>query len=88
MQIQRVDHESRVHIDIETDDIPAEVARLTKPRRHGGGPPRTLGSDAGANWPTLLRCKSAAPRFSEERLSLGLTQKPLTPLLARVESLG
>jgi hypothetical protein len=23
-----VDHESRVHIDIETDDIPAEVARL------------------------------------------------------------
>ena len=28
VQIQRVDHESRVHIDIETDDIPAEVARL------------------------------------------------------------
>jgi hypothetical protein len=25
-----VDHESRVHIDIETDDIPAEVARLEK----------------------------------------------------------
>ena len=31
VQIQRVDHESRVHIDIETDDIPAEVARLEKP---------------------------------------------------------
>ena len=30
VQIQRVDHESRVHIDIETDDIPAEVARLQK----------------------------------------------------------
>ena len=29
-QIQRVDHESRVHIDIETDNIPAEVARLEK----------------------------------------------------------
>jgi hypothetical protein len=28
VQIQRVEHESRVHIDIETDDIPAEVARL------------------------------------------------------------
>lgn len=27
-QIQKVDHESRVHIDIETDDTPAEVARL------------------------------------------------------------
>ena len=30
VQIQRVDHESRVHIDIETDNIPAEVARLEK----------------------------------------------------------
>lgn len=30
IQIQRVDHESRVHIDIETDDIVAEVARLEK----------------------------------------------------------
>ena len=28
VQIQRVVHESRVHIDIETDDIPLEVARL------------------------------------------------------------
>jgi len=30
VEIQRVTHESRVHIDIETDDIPAEVARLEK----------------------------------------------------------
>jgi hypothetical protein len=30
VQIQRVEHQSRVHIDIETDDIPAEVARLEK----------------------------------------------------------
>jgi hypothetical protein len=30
VQIQRVDHESRVHLDIETDDIPAEVVRLEK----------------------------------------------------------
>src|ERR1700751_2511304 len=44
VEIQRVDHESRVHIDIETDDIPAEVARLEKlgakvgdrPERWGG----------------------------------------------------
>ncbi len=27
-EVQKVDHESRVHIDIETDDIEAEVARL------------------------------------------------------------
>src|SRR5438552_16674770 len=30
VQIQRVDHESRVHLDIESDDIPAEVSRLEK----------------------------------------------------------
>ncbi len=30
VQIQGVDHDSRVHIDIETDDIFAEVARLEK----------------------------------------------------------
>jgi len=30
VQIQRVPHESRVHLDIESDDIPAEIARLEK----------------------------------------------------------
>lgn len=30
VQLQRVSHESRVHIDIETDDIPAEVERLAR----------------------------------------------------------
>jgi hypothetical protein len=34
VQIQRVDHESRVHLDIETDDMPAEVARLKKLGAH------------------------------------------------------
>ena len=28
MEVQKVEHESRVHIDIETDDIQAEVRRL------------------------------------------------------------
>lgn len=30
LEVQRVDHESRVHIDIEADDIDAEVRRLKK----------------------------------------------------------
>jgi predicted enzyme related to lactoylglutathione lyase len=30
VQIQRVEHESRVHLDIETDDIPAELSRLER----------------------------------------------------------
>ncbi|HEX8776562.1 MAG TPA: VOC family protein [Rhodanobacter sp.] len=28
--LQKVDHESRVHLDIETDDLDAEVARLER----------------------------------------------------------
>jgi len=28
VEVQRVDHDSRVHLDIETDDVAAEVARL------------------------------------------------------------
>jgi predicted enzyme related to lactoylglutathione lyase len=30
IEVQKVDHESRVHLDIETDDIEAEVQRLEK----------------------------------------------------------
>ncbi len=30
IEVQKVDHESRVHLDIETDDIEAEVRRLEK----------------------------------------------------------
>ena len=30
LEVQKVDHESRVHIDIETDDIEAEAERLEK----------------------------------------------------------
>lgn len=30
VEVQTVDHPSRVHLDIETDDIEAEVARLEK----------------------------------------------------------
>jgi len=30
IEIQQVEHESRAHIDIETDDIPAEVRRIEK----------------------------------------------------------
>ena len=29
IEVQKVEHESRVHLDIESDDIEAEVARLT-----------------------------------------------------------
>jgi len=38
IEVQKVDHDSRVHLDIESDDIEAEVARLESlgARRIGG----------------------------------------------------
>src|SRR6516162_683828 len=30
IEVQRVEHESRVHLDIESDDVDAEAARLEK----------------------------------------------------------
>ena len=56
--LQRVEHPSRVHLDIETDDIPAEVARLEK---------------LGAKRPPVLRGQAAARRLSGQRHGLGLT---------------
>jgi hypothetical protein len=41
LQVQRVDHESRVHLDIESDDVEAEVARLEALGRSGSGAPPT-----------------------------------------------
>lgn len=40
IEVQRVEHESRLHLDIETDDTPAEVARLEAlgARQVGAGP--------------------------------------------------
>ncbi|MEM9031760.1 MAG: VOC family protein [Pseudomonadota bacterium] len=34
IEVQRVDHPSRVHIDLETDDVSAEVARLEEIGAH------------------------------------------------------
>ena len=71
VQIQRVEHESRVHIDIETDDIPAEVARL---ERLGAKVVNRLERwvVTGADRPAVLHRARAAPRVSEERQSLGM----------------
>ena len=44
LEVQRVSHESRVHLDIETDDQAAEVARLETlgAKRVGEGPRWTV----------------------------------------------
>lgn len=40
VEVQNVSHESRVHLDLETDDVEAEVTRLERlgARRFGVGP--------------------------------------------------
>jgi len=63
VEIQRVDHESRVHIDIETDDIVAEVARLTKLGAKVANRLERWGGDGSADRPTLLRRKGTASGF-------------------------
>ena len=84
VEIQRVDHESRVHLDIETDDIPAEVERLEK-----------LGAkvvDRPEHWvvmqaPTGQRfcvVRIQRTRFPEECQSLGLARRArCSPAIAR-----
>jgi hypothetical protein len=72
VEIQRVEHESRVHIDIETDDIPAEVARLEK---LGAKVANRLQRWVVMEAPTGQRLRRAcpAPGFRQKRQSLGLT---------------
>jgi predicted enzyme related to lactoylglutathione lyase len=41
LEVQQVKHESRVHLDIEADDIEAEVARLEKLGARRVGPVRS-----------------------------------------------
>jgi predicted enzyme related to lactoylglutathione lyase len=41
LEVQQVEHASRVHLDIETDDIEAEVARLEKLGARRIGPVRS-----------------------------------------------
>ena len=41
LEVQRVDHPSRVHLDIEADDIAAEVARLERLGAKRVGPVRS-----------------------------------------------
>jgi Glyoxalase-like domain len=74
-QIQRVNHESRVHIDIETDDIPAEVTRLEK-----------LGARVVDR--VQLRAKGAMPGGAEAGSASTEGQKPLRAVRALPAHMG
>jgi len=73
VEIQRVDHESRVHLDIETDDIVAEVCALDKARRQGGDRLRALGGDGSADRQRFCCRKGYSVPVSRRTLTAGLT---------------
>ena len=64
VEVQRVDHPSRVHLDIETDDLDAEVARLEALGARRVAFVRALVGDGGPHRPALLR--GAAPRLGRQ----------------------
>jgi catechol 2,3-dioxygenase-like lactoylglutathione lyase family enzyme len=57
--VQQVDHESRVHLDIESDDVEAEVRRRGARRQTCGAGQDVVGA-RGAHRPTLLRRPGSA----------------------------
>lgn len=72
LEVQNVDHESRVHIDIETDDIEAEAARLEKTRRQTPREDSHLAGHGSTNWTEVLPRKAAARHVRDRRQHLGL----------------
>jgi len=62
LEVQRVAHPSRVHLDIEADDIEAEVAG-SRARRPAHRPGCNLVCDAGAHRPALLRVRAQRADF-------------------------
>jgi predicted enzyme related to lactoylglutathione lyase len=69
IEVQKVEHPSRVHLDIEADDIEAEAPRKV------GSEARRAGSyvvgHGGAHGPALLRGARAAVGFFRERQYVG-----------------
>jgi len=74
IEVQKVPHPSRVHLDIETDDVPAEVARL-----EGLAPGSSSGSRPGWCWKPRPASASAwsatAAQFRRARERLEISAK-------------
>ena len=67
IEVQAVTHPSRVHLDIESDDVEAEVRRLEALGARPSGPDSYVVRDGGADRPALLRRASAVGRFCGRR---------------------
>ncbi len=72
IEVQKVEHPSRVHLDIETDDIEAEATRLEGVGREEGPAVPALVGDGGADWAKVLRGPSTAGGLRSQRQRLGM----------------
>lgn len=66
IEVQAVDHESRVHLDIETDDIDAEVARLEALGARALGRVKTWCVMEAPTGQRFCVIRAESPRFAEE----------------------
>ena len=76
IEVQKVDHPSRVHLDIESDDIDAEAARLEKLGREEDRLRQTLVGDGSADRPPLLRGEDAPSRARHAAERMGCEPQP------------
>ena len=58
VEVQSVSHPSRVHLDIETDDVEAEVRRLERLGREASSEDQHVVGHGGADGATILRRQS------------------------------
>src|SRR5262245_57623644 len=70
VEIQRVDHESRVHIHIETDHIPCRSGTPGEVGCHGGEPVAALGGDGAPTGQRFASCGCNVP-VSRRMLTAG-----------------
>jgi hypothetical protein len=80
--LQRVNHPSRVHLDIESDDVEAEVRRLEALRGEADRPGRDVVGARGAHGPALLRRAPAARPARGRREHVALRAVPNSPPVA------
>lgn len=66
IEVQAVEHESRVHLDIETDDIDAEVARLEALGAEVVGRVRTWCVMRAPTGQKFCVVRASSPRFAQE----------------------
>ena len=65
VEVQRVDHESRLHLDLETDDLEAEVGRLERLGARRVAQVKTWWVPQAPTGQRFCVVRAASPKFAE-----------------------